>query len=104
MNNKVPQVTYIYNRYKKASPTIAASIEIRITYDKKQKYISTGISVYSNQWKGNRVINRPDAIQLNNILDSLLIETRVRTKVYLCHAFKTWSKGTKNFGHNKALA
>ena len=76
MNNKVPQVTYIYNRYKKASPTIAASIEMRITYDKKQKYISTGISVYSNQWKGNRIINRPDAIQLNNILDSLLIETR----------------------------
>ena len=76
MNNRVPQVTYIYNRYKKASPKIAASIEMRITYDKKQKYISTGISLYPNQWKDGRIINRTDAIQLNNILDNFLIEVR----------------------------
>lgn len=74
MINKVPQVTYIYDRYKKASSNTKAAIEMRITYDKKQKYISTGIFIYSNQWKNGKVINCGFAIQLNSVLDKMLID------------------------------
>lgn len=74
MINKVPQVTYIYDRYKKASPTKKAAIEMRITYDKKQKYISTGISVYPSQWKNGKIINTNVALQLNSVLDKMLID------------------------------
>ena len=76
MINSSPIITYIYNRYKKASPSIKASVEMRITYNKKQKYISTGIYLFPNQWKKGKVINTPDALQLNQLLDKMLIDVR----------------------------
>ena len=45
---------------------------MRITYNKKQKYISTGIQLYPNQWDGRKVINSPDCITLNKLLDKML--------------------------------
>ena len=76
MINTFPQLSYIYNRYKKADPQTPAMIELRITYNKKQKYISTGISVLPHEWKKGIIINRKDALQLNSILDNLLIDIR----------------------------
>ena len=46
MNNKLPQIHLIYNRYKKATPDKPAVVEIRITHNYKQKYISTGVMLY----------------------------------------------------------
>ncbi len=46
-------------------------MEIRITYNKKQKYISTGVMLYPNQWNGKKVINRPDCIAINKMLDKI---------------------------------
>lgn len=76
MNNKLPQITFIYNRYKKASPTKPAVVEMRILYDKKQKYISTGIKLYPNQWKNGVIINHEDALTLCEILNKLLSNVR----------------------------
>lgn len=76
MNNKFPQLHLIYNRYKKASATQKAVIELRITYDYKQKYISTGIWLYPNQWKKGKIINCPDVVQISQTLDKLLIDVR----------------------------
>ena len=45
---------------------------MRITYNKKQKYISTGIMLYPNQWDGRRIINTPNCIPLNKALDKML--------------------------------
>ena len=61
MNNKVSSIRIIYNRYKKATSTTKASVELVITYDSKQKYISTGIMLYPNQWKKGMITNCPDA-------------------------------------------
>lgn len=69
-------ITFIYNRRKTASPIKKASIEMRITHDKKQKYISTGIMVYPHQWKKDRIVNTPDADILNQSLDRMLFEVR----------------------------
>lgn len=71
-----PHLTFIFDRYKKASLTHKASIELRITFNGKQKYISTGIRVYPQQWDGNIVIGTPDAPQLNQQLDQFLIDVR----------------------------
>ena len=76
MNNKLPQIHLIYNRYKKASLTKKAAVEIRISYNYKQKYISTGIMLYSNQWKNGKIINCENILILSKILDKQISEVR----------------------------
>ena len=46
MINKYPQISLIYDRRKTATPSRKASVELRITHDGKQKYLSTGILLY----------------------------------------------------------
>jgi len=73
-----PVITYIYNRYGKASSIRDAVIELRFAYLNRQKYMSTGIRVYPKEWdsRHQRVINRMDAAILNKTLDKLMIEVR----------------------------
>ena len=71
-----PYLSYIYDRRKKSSSSKPAMIEMRITYNKRQKYISTGISVLPKQWKKGRVIGTPDALQSNQLLDKMLADVR----------------------------
>ena len=72
MNNKFPQIHLIYNRYKKASDTQKAVVEIRVTYNYQQKYISTGIWLYSNQWNKGKIVNCDNIMQISQTLDSLV--------------------------------
>lgn len=76
MNNKVPQIHLIYNRYKKASPTQKAVVEIRITYDRKQKYLSTGVWLYPNQWKDGKITNCDNILQISQVLDKFVSNVR----------------------------
>lgn len=71
-----PILTYIYNRYKQASPKRDAVIELRISYNSKQKYLSTGIRLYPKEWQRGRVVNRLDAAILNKTLDKLMNDVR----------------------------
>lgn len=71
-----PILTYIYNRYGKASPTRDAVIELRIAYNNRQKYLSTGIRLYPKEWQRGRVVNRLDAAILNKTLDKLMNDVR----------------------------
>jgi site-specific recombinase XerD len=73
---KVPQVVFIYNRYKTASATKKAAVEIRITYRCKQKYISTGIMLYPNQWKNGKIVNCQDIVYISKALDKLISDVR----------------------------
>ena len=75
-----PILKYIYNRYRKASPTRDAVVELRIAYNNKQKYLSTGIRLLPKEWQRGRVVNRLDAAILNKTLDKLM--TDVRTVIY----------------------
>lgn len=72
MNNKFPQIHLIYNRYKKASYTQKAVVEIRVTYNYQQKYISTGIWLYPNQWNKGKIVNCDNIMQISQTLDSLV--------------------------------
>ena len=76
MINNQPIITYIFDRYKKATSTHKAVVEMRITFNRKQKYISTDIFLYPNQWKKGRIVNTPDAAQLNQVLDKMLVNVR----------------------------
>lgn len=76
MNNKHPRLTLIFDRRKKASATIKASIELRVYYDYKQVFIATGIMLYSYQWKKGKITNCPDILQISEILDKLIVNVR----------------------------
>lgn len=76
MNNKSPQINIIFDRRKNASPTVKASIEIRITHNYKQKFLSTGIKLYSTQWKNGKIINCPDILQISQTLDKMITDIR----------------------------
>ena len=71
-----PILRYIYNRYGKASPTRDAVIELRIAYNNKQKYLSTGIRLFPKEWQRGRVVNRLDAAIINKTLDKLMNDVR----------------------------
>ena len=76
MKTIFPQIAFIYDRRHVASLTKRASVEIRISYDYKQKYISTGILLYSNQWRKGKIINCPDILQISKTLDTILCNIR----------------------------
>ena len=48
----VPKITFVFDRRKTADRQHKGSIELRITYNRRQKFISTGVTVYPHQWKG----------------------------------------------------
>lgn len=76
MNTRPPQIKAIFDRRKKATPTVKSSLEIRITYNYRQKFISTGIRLYSTQWKNGRIVNCPDIMQISRTLDRLINDIR----------------------------
>jgi len=76
MINTLPQLSFIFDRRKIASPAKKSSLEIRITHNYKQKYINTGIKLYPNQWKNGKIVNCPDALQISQALDKLLKDVR----------------------------
>lgn len=74
--NNFPSIELIYDRRKKANKNKEAIIEIRITYDYKQKYISTGIKVLPKEWKNKKVVGRKDYVQINEALEKMKIDIR----------------------------
>ena len=69
---KIPTIALIFDRKKTASETFGGIVEIRLTYDRKQKYYSTGVKILPKQWdKEKHVIKHPDSTMLNAQIDSL---------------------------------
>ena len=67
---KIPKIKFVFDRKKVCGKDKKGSVEMRITYDFKQKYMSTGISVYPRHWneKSQRVVGAPSALEYNEIL------------------------------------
>ena len=76
MNNTYPQISIVFDRRKVASSSTKAPIEIRICHNYKQKYISTGIMLYKNQWKKGKIINCSDIMQISETLTSIVSNIR----------------------------
>lgn len=63
----MPIIRFIFDRRKTASTTTTANVELEIYFNRNKRVrISTGISLYSNEWSNEfHVINRKDATELN---------------------------------------
>lgn len=76
MNNKYPKIHLIYNRCKRATPYKKAPVEIRITHNYRQKYITTGVMLYPNQWKNGKIVNCEGILQIGQTLNKMLSDIR----------------------------
>ena len=74
-----PILTFVFDRKKRGNSKKEASVELRITYNRRQKYITTGVRLYPKQWRNGRITDRPDALEMQRTLDTIM--TRARTVV-----------------------
>ena len=70
-----PILVFIYDRKKKASPKRAASVELRLTLERKSKYITTGVRLLPKEWHKGIVVNRPDTFTIQD-WDDIVSELR----------------------------
>ena len=76
----LPNVELVYDRRHTATATKEATVELRVSFRKEQKYMSTGIRLLPKHWHRGKVVNRVDATQLNKTFDKLIVD--VRTVIY----------------------
>ena len=93
MINKQPRITVVYDRRKKSSQYKKATLELKVSFEGKSKFVSTGIYLYPNQWKNGCIVNCSDAIQLSQILNDLLV--RVRSAL-MSGSFNTFRERLRN--------
>ena len=74
--NKTPLLEFVFNRKKTAGTNREGAVELRITFERKQKYMTTGIRVLPKQWHKGTIVNRLDAHELNQTLEKLMKEVR----------------------------
>lgn len=76
----LPSLTFIFDRKKRATSTHEGVISLRITYERKSRFISTGVKCLPQQWRGGKggvwICNRVDAQELNASLDGIMVNTR----------------------------
>ena len=49
----------MYNRHKTASATKEAAVELRVTFERKQKYMTTGVRLLPKQYVRHLLIEVP---------------------------------------------
>lgn len=72
----VPVLKVLYDRQKRASKTKEGAIEVRITYNRVQRFVTTGVRVLPNQWRDGRIVKRVDAFELQHALDVFVAHVR----------------------------
>ena len=68
-----PTIKLIFDRHKRASSTKEGAIELRITHQRQQRFATTGIRVLPKQWRDGRIVNRLDALELQQALDAFVL-------------------------------
>lgn len=66
----------MFDRNKRASKTKEGSIELRIGFERKKKYATTGVRVFPREWRNGRIVHRLDAIELQRTLDEFVANAR----------------------------
>ena len=74
----VPTITFVYDRRHVASAKHEGSVELRISFERKCRFVTTGVRLLPKQWNGRTrsVVCRLDAPELNETLDALLSKVR----------------------------
>lgn len=70
---RVPKVKLVFDRRHQATPDKEGAVDLRVCFDCKQKFLSTGVKVYPKQWdsKNECVKLRNDATSLNKALSDI---------------------------------
>ena len=68
-----PRLQFVHNRLHKLSKVGSAPIELRITYNRKQKYIGTGISIAPKQWREGHIVNHKEEVYAK-LLDETVVD------------------------------
>lgn len=71
-----PTITYVFDRKNQGSNKKPALVELRIIYNRKVRYISTGIKLLPKQWKNGTVTNRMDMHEIQKTLDTMMMNVR----------------------------
>ncbi len=67
-----PTTRFVFDRKKTATDSKAALIQVEIMYERKRKYVTTGVKVYKDQWNDRfGIVNRPDMDTLNGRIDEI---------------------------------
>lgn len=72
--NKYPTTRYVFDRRKRSDNNTRkkGTVEVEICFQRKRKWISTGVAILPNQWSSTKfVINHPESGILNNRLMSV---------------------------------
>lgn len=73
---KIPRIKVIFDRRHQAKKNGYGYVDIRITYNGEQKYISTGVKLHPKEWKNGTIMYRLDAQQLNLSIDKWVTDIR----------------------------
>lgn len=67
---KIPAIQFVFDRKKTATKTRKGIVEMRITYLRKRKYMTTGVKCFPSQWSHDKesVVNSTDAVHCNQML------------------------------------
>lgn len=68
---RVPILSFVYNRKHTATRDKAATVDLCIRYDYREKVMSTGVRLLPREWHKGTVTNRPDAAELNKALEKM---------------------------------
>lgn len=76
-----PTIRLVFDRKKVSTKKTDANakeglVQIEVKYNKKNKYVSTGVKLYSNEWSNNQVVNRGDSHQLNTQIAKIVKSIR----------------------------
>lgn len=74
--NNTPTISLVYDRHHRASNKKEGAIELRITYERKQKYVTTGVRCLPKHWRNGNITNRLDAFEMQNTLDMFVTHAR----------------------------
>lgn len=72
----IPTIKLIYDRKHTATQKNEAPVEVRITYNRKPRYISTGVRLLPKHWRNGTVVNRFDAKEINDALETIVANVR----------------------------
>lgn len=70
---KYPTTRIVYDRKKQANKNKKGLVQIEILFERKRKYISTGVKVFPDNWKNKTMVTgQMDSIELNEKINSIL--------------------------------
>ena len=68
---KYPKARFVFDRKHTATTKTKGTVQIEILFDKKRKWISTGVRLYSDQWSDKtKAKNTVDCMSINDTLEA----------------------------------